>query len=340
MELSSARQLVANTLSFLGYDPDWQEIFGTEEGDLRAMLGRRIDTAKGVVQLVGKCYGAEPPSFNQKYGRVSYTQYEALYAKERGKRVWYLFLRGDFPTDPHEKEPEEKERLQEAYRQRLEGEAHLYHPLSSREGLESSVLKLRGDLTRLRRGVTQWSMTVLALLILLAAAVAWLLHGQHQQSRAIQTQGQQVSAMLERNQKMEQALVRLAAVEAQAKQPGEKLTPAEQRARAYAVLETELGLSAGTLAKELPGFALELYHQPDTTPLMRARAAYALNKFDEAEKLSLEGAEQDQKAYEVAKHVGEERRKSALEAYELAGESADRRIQYAVALEHFHKAGS
>jgi len=86
-ELSSARQLVANTLSFLGYDPDSQEIFGTEEGDLREVIRRRIDAAKGVVQLVGKRCGAEPPTADEKYGRVSYTQYEALYAKERGRKV-------------------------------------------------------------------------------------------------------------------------------------------------------------------------------------------------------------------------------------------------------------
>ena len=41
-ELKSARQLVANTLTFLGYEPEWQDIFGTEEGDLRAMLRRRL----------------------------------------------------------------------------------------------------------------------------------------------------------------------------------------------------------------------------------------------------------------------------------------------------------
>jgi hypothetical protein len=61
-ELRSARQLVANTLTFLGYDPEWQEIFGTEEGDLRAMLRRRIGGCKGVVQLLGRCYGVEPPT--------------------------------------------------------------------------------------------------------------------------------------------------------------------------------------------------------------------------------------------------------------------------------------
>jgi hypothetical protein len=59
---------------------------------------------------------------------------------------------------------------------------------------------------------------------------------QRRQSSAIQSQGQQVSAM-------QQALARLAQVEAQSKRPGEK--PEEQRARAYDVLEKELGLSQG-----------------------------------------------------------------------------------------------
>src|SRR6266566_448543 len=42
-ELKSARQLVANTLIFLGYEPVWQDIFGTESGDLRGMLRQQID---------------------------------------------------------------------------------------------------------------------------------------------------------------------------------------------------------------------------------------------------------------------------------------------------------
>ena len=41
-ELRSARQLVANTLTFLGYQPVWQDIFGTETGDLREMLRKQI----------------------------------------------------------------------------------------------------------------------------------------------------------------------------------------------------------------------------------------------------------------------------------------------------------
>ena len=99
-ELRSARQLVANTLIFLGYQPVWQEIFGTESGDLRDLLRRQIDQCKGLVQLVGQCYGAEPPTPDEQFGRVSYTQYEALYARQRGKKIWYLFIDEHFPTEP------------------------------------------------------------------------------------------------------------------------------------------------------------------------------------------------------------------------------------------------
>jgi hypothetical protein len=337
-ELRSARQLVANTLTFLGYEPVWQDIFATEGGDLREVLRARINQCNGVVQLVGQYYGAEPPTSDQEFGRVSYTQYEALYGRKHGKKVWYLFIDETFPRDPCEEEAAELQQLQAAYRRRLQSDTHVFHPLTSNEALEASVLKLRDDLSRLRRGAKQWAVVVIALLLFLVGAVVWLLQAQRHQTGVIQKQGEQVTAIVSRYQKMEQALVRLAAIEAQAKQPGEKITSEEQRARAYGVLEKELGLPAGTLAKELPAFALELYSRADSTPLMRARAAYALNKFDEAEKLSLEGADQDQKAYETTKHVGEERRKAALEAYELAGQSADQRIQYADALGHLHKA--
>ena len=84
-ELKGARQLVANTLQFLGYEPMWQDIFGTEPGDLRAMLRRQIDGCKGVVQIVGQHYGAEPLVPDEQFGRVSYTQYEALYAGSGAK---------------------------------------------------------------------------------------------------------------------------------------------------------------------------------------------------------------------------------------------------------------
>jgi tetratricopeptide (TPR) repeat protein len=287
---------------------------------------------------VGQCYGAEPPTADEELGRISYTQYEALYARKRGKKVWYLFIDEHFPGDVCEVEPDEVRELQAAYRRRLQSETHVFHPLNSSEALEAGVLKLRDELTRLRRGVKQWAFTVIALLLVLVAASVWIVQGQRRQTGAIQKQSEQVSTIVDRYQKMQQALVRLADVEAQSKAPGSKASPEEQRANAYGLLERELGLPAGALAKELPGFALELYNRSDTTPLMRARAAYALGHFEEAERLSLEGAKQDRQGYEAAQRVQEDRRKQAIQGYELAGQSAQKRIQYAEALEHFREA--
>ncbi len=177
-ELRSARQLVANTLTFLGYEPVWQDIFGTEGGDLRQMLRQQIDQCKGVVQLVGQCYGAEPPTADTEFGRVSYTQYEALYARKRGKKVWYLFMDESFPIDAHDPEPDELRQLQAAYRNVLKVDTHLFHPLRSREALEAGVLKLRDDLTQLRRGAKRWAWGIAALLVLIAGMVVWLVRGQ------------------------------------------------------------------------------------------------------------------------------------------------------------------
>ncbi|MFZ1218920.1 MAG: DUF4062 domain-containing protein [Chthoniobacterales bacterium] len=184
-ELRSARQLVANTLTFLGYEPVWQEIFGTETGDLRQMLRDKIDQSKGVVQLVGQCYGAEPTTPDPDFGRVSYTQYEALYARKKGTKVWYLFMDEDFPIDPHEPEPEEQRQLQAAYRGVLKADSHLFHPLKTREALEAGVLKLRDDLTELRKGARRWAWGIAAVLGFVALLVIWLVAGQGKVSSKI-----------------------------------------------------------------------------------------------------------------------------------------------------------
>src|SRR5882762_5205776 len=184
-ELGSARQLVANTLIFLGYEPTWQDIFGTESGDLRAILRERIDDSQGLVQIVGSCYGAEPPTADEEFGRVSYTQYEALYARQRGKKVWYLFIDETFPRDACEGEPEELRALQTAYRRKLQSDAHLFHPLTTPEGLEASVLKLRGDLVRLRRGVKQWAAGVAILLVISVGLGLFLLYSQRETTKRV-----------------------------------------------------------------------------------------------------------------------------------------------------------
>ena len=197
-ELRSARQLVANTLTFLGYEPVWQDIFGTEGGDLRQMLRTQIDQCKGVVQLIGQCYGAEPPTPDPEFGRVSYTQYEALYARKTGKKIWYLYMDKSFPIDEHEPEPAELEHLQSAYRNMLKVDTHLFHPLATREALEAGVLKLRDDLTQLRRGAKRWAWGVAALLCVIALLVIWLVRGQGTMTAQLAREGGSLEKIAQR----------------------------------------------------------------------------------------------------------------------------------------------
>ena len=98
-ELGKSRQLAASVLQRLGYDAVWQDIFGTEAGDLRQMLREKIDDCQGLIHLVGRAYGAEPPEADTEFGRVSYTQYELLYAQKKGKRTWIVFAEEGYPAD-------------------------------------------------------------------------------------------------------------------------------------------------------------------------------------------------------------------------------------------------
>jgi tetratricopeptide (TPR) repeat protein len=345
-ELKSARQLVANTLTSLGYEPDWQDIPSVEQSDMRRMLQRRIDASEGVVQIIGQRYGAEPPGPDERFGRVSYTQYEALYARQRGKRVWHLLLDDGFPTDPCEAEAEASAQLQQDYRRRVAADSNLYHSLTNREGVENCVLKLRSELDRLRRRGKQWAVAFLVCLLALGGGVVWLNRGQQHSERvagdtqrSVAQADQKVTTVLQRYKEMEQVLVRLADVEMHAKQLGEALTPEQLRLRAYAILENELGLASGTLAKELPSFALEIYQRTDTALLMKARAAYALGKYEEAEKLFLQSDTQDKQPLESAQRVTEKLRKQRIDALTGAGQAAMAQIQYARALEH-HRAAA
>ena len=323
-ELKSARQLVANTLQFLGYQPVWQDLFGTEQGDLRTMLRQKIDGCQGVVQLVGKCYGAEPPAPDEQFGRVSYSQYEALYARQQGKKTWYLFLDDDFGTDAHEPELEQVRELQAAYRRRLQSESQLYHPLNSREALEASVLKLRDDLARLRRGVRQWAATVIVLLVVLVGAAIWLSNGQRQENRNL-------AAMKEEMAKLRLGIEQFPQVQNKIRQerPGQNADAVEQRT--YEELAKRLGVDPKLLQEKLPQFARELKNAPNASTYERANAAYVAKDYSEAERLALAAADEAQKA-------SPPKPSDAIEALDGAGYSADARIEYAEALQHFRAA--
>jgi tetratricopeptide (TPR) repeat protein len=316
-ELHSARQLVANTLTFLGYQPVWQDVFGTETGDLRSVLRDKIDHCKGVVQLVGQCYGTEPPIPDEEFGRVSYAQYEALYARKRGKKVWYLFIDEHFPTDRCRSEPEELRALQASYRKRLQSDAHIFHPLTTSEALEASVLKLRDDLTRLGRGVTRWALGVAALLILIVALVSWQLRGQAEMKVEIA--------------KLRQGIMEYPQREAEVRSSQVKENPAAVQEQTYAELGKQLGIDPKILREKLPRFAEELKSAPNASLYERANASYVARDYAQAERLALEAAAQFQT-------TTPSNPKNILAALELAGLSAQKRIDYAKAMEHFRAA--
>jgi tetratricopeptide (TPR) repeat protein len=322
---------VANTLTFLGYDSDWQEIFGTEAGDLRAMLRRRIDACKGLVQLVGECYGAEPAAADDQFGRVSYTQYEALYASSRGKRVWYLFLDQSFPADSHSPEDPEKKELQRTYRDRLKADVHLYHSLGTREGLENSVLKLRDDLTRLRRGVKRWAMSVAILLLVSVGLSLWLLKSQHQANQQQQQANQRLDALQARLDKLQEGVNSFAEVQNKVSRERPNQKPEQVENRTYEELGKQLGLDPAALKEQLPRFADELRKSPTATTYERANAAYVARDYNEAERLALAAADEAQRA-------SPPKNTDAIRAFELAGWSAEKRIDYAEALSRFQAA--
>jgi hypothetical protein len=86
-DLRSARDLVGKVLYSMGYEPVWQDIESTDGGELLDILRKRIEPCQMMIQLVGDRYGAEPPYPSPEFGRVSYTQFEALYAEQLGRKV-------------------------------------------------------------------------------------------------------------------------------------------------------------------------------------------------------------------------------------------------------------
>ena len=166
-ELGSARLSVAATVRTLGFDPVSQDDFPTGHGELRRWLREQIDACEGLVQIAGLGYGAEPPDGDAEFGRVSYTQFEFLYAQSKAKKTWLLIAgqdckrdtaiaQLDLPRDdPEHPDPAgyqaERRQLQQAYIARLKAENHLRHTAENDTDLELKIYKLKDELSELRR---------------------------------------------------------------------------------------------------------------------------------------------------------------------------------------------
>ena len=170
-EFKSARVKVEHALEFLGFEVVQQDIWGTEPGDLRQMLRDKIDSCEGVLQLAGAAYGAEPKVVDEKYGRVSYTQFEFLHARDTGKKTWLVFPTDtcprdtpieelDLPLDPEHPDPAayqaERRELQKEYLAARRADGHVYWSCGADPELEHAVLKIRADSEELRKEYRLW----------------------------------------------------------------------------------------------------------------------------------------------------------------------------------------
>ena len=197
-DLHSARDVVAKILTSMGYTPVWQDIAATDAGNLTQVLESWIKPCAAVIQLVGFRYGAEPRQPTSEFGRVSYTQLEALFAERIGKKIIYIFLPEGFPTDPCDTEPKEKADLQLAYRQRLKESGVLRHNAGSPLELENRVLRIRDDLATLRaemeksRRRLRTAMVVAVLILIAIAAGVWRL------TRTSERQGELIQGVQEK----------------------------------------------------------------------------------------------------------------------------------------------
>src|SRR6516165_7118590 len=224
-EFRQTRSRVAAILTRLGYTPVIQEIFGTEPGDLRQVLRDKIDACEGLIQIVGQGYGAEPPTVDPNYGRVSYTQFEFLYAQSQKKKTWLLFAgeacardtplkRLDLPNDLAHPDPAgyqaERCALQVTYRDQRQKDGHLYHTATSDTDLDLKVERLRDELAELRREFSLWQNKVLRafaasfiLLALIGGSVWWFGYSQHREIQQISADDRRITKSKIRAQLLE-----------------------------------------------------------------------------------------------------------------------------------------
>jgi tetratricopeptide (TPR) repeat protein len=195
-EFSSARNQVAEVLTRLGCEPVWQEVTGSESEDLRPLLREKIGSCDGLIQIVGEAYGPEPTVPDRKLGRVSYAQFEHLFARQKGKQIWLIVVEFrelgglgescfDKPTDPDHSDPEgyqlQRQILQEEYRERLEAGTQKLLEASNESEIRGHVERLSDELNRLRtaresrRRRVKKTLVAAAVLLIVAAILsgAW-----------------------------------------------------------------------------------------------------------------------------------------------------------------------
>ncbi len=190
-DLRTARGLVSEGLRRMECLPIVQDDFPPDYKSVRDMLRTKISTCNAVVHLAGFYYGAEPQPVLPGPDRRSFTQMEYEIAMEL-KLPCYVFLCGkDFPFDPHDPEPEEKQQLQIAHRERLLQRDELFYEFASPDELANrtrelqlSVEGLRKELARERNRRRLAMLAAAAALVIAVVGGIWL-HGRQQETEKV-----------------------------------------------------------------------------------------------------------------------------------------------------------
>jgi tetratricopeptide (TPR) repeat protein len=323
-ELHNARDLVAKTLLALGYEPKWQDIAPTETGDLRCVLRKWVDDSAAVLQLVGHCYGFAPKDADPDFGPCSYTQYEALYARQQGRPVYYLFIDESHPTDGCGCEPRTLHNLQENYRQNVKSYGALYHSTSSLVQTELLVRRLKDDLAALRTRGKQYAALVLGLLMVLVLGGVWMMRRQSDSA-------QMLAALSQQNKELKEGQADLRQMFETSIKGGSEAKLTADYDSALRFISHRRGLGLETFRTFLDKNATHALDDVAVSMKDKVRALQEAGQFVQARDFALK----------QARRLASERRESIKEEVELWTEAAKTEItlgHYATALEHVGKA--
>ena len=201
-DLGSVRQSVKEALLEIDCHPVEQTNFPPDYRTVRDMLEEKIRSCQAVVHIVGDRYGAEPDPHKLPPGtpRRSYTQMEYDLARKLNKKLYVFLCATDFPYDPCDAEPADKQALQHAHRDALLADERLRTRVATRGELENKVRELQLELQQLRQQVRRYARYVgigITLLVLVLGAIGYGVYRQTGQISQTRDQIAQVQSLYE-----------------------------------------------------------------------------------------------------------------------------------------------
>lgn len=312
-DLRTARGLVSEGLRRMECLPIVQDDFPPDYKSVRDMLRTKISTCNAVVHLAGFYYGAEPQPVLPGPDRRSFTQMEYEIAMEL-KLPCYVFLCGqNFPFDKHDPEPEDKQQLQIAHRDRLLKRDELFYEFASPEELANRTRELQLSVEGLRKELAKerarrrlaMGAAVAALVVAVGGGI-WM-HGRQEKAEAVNVQQSSEIASLKAQLEGPWVIVTKvnAAMEIVSKES--KATPAEMKKVAIGMVAAEVGKTPEQIQA-----AIDSTTQLTEKLIAAARAEAAGDASKRAESRALEI---ETLAKLGASHEASGRYKEALEAY-------------------------